>query len=391
MTQDTVGNKFTYDGENRIIAVGGNSSASYVYSATGNRVRKVAGTTVDYLYDLSGRVITELSGNSWNRVEVYAGARHLATYSGGQSGTTYFTHGDWLGTERMRTDVNGAVYETCTSWIYGDVLSCNGGDPSPLHFTGKQRDPETNLDEFPARYYSSTQGRWLSPDWSVTPDPVPYAKLGDPQTLNLYAYVGGDPTNHADPDGHFLPSPLGGLSPNWWEPPAGDESLANSSEENAVLSAQLNTPAASGGSDSSPAQNNNDQQTQQNQQTSSKLDKDKVVNYMDEHAKSSSTGKCAAACRKGLEAGGLDTAGHPADAKDYGPFLTKHGAEAVSGDNYKPQKGDVAVFQGNDSHPHGHVEIYDGKQWVSDFKQKNFSPYKSDPPPSTVYRFPDSD
>jgi len=175
-----------------------------------------------------------------------------------------------LGTERMRTDVNGAVYETCTSWIYGDVLSCNGGDPSPLHFTGKQRDPETNLDEFPARYYSSTQGRWLSPDWSVTPDPVPYAKLGDPQTLNLYAYVGGDPTNHADPDGHFLPSPLGGLSPNWWEPSAGDESLANSSEENAVLSAQLNTPAASGGSDSSPAQNT---EVAQNQQVTITYDK----------------------------------------------------------------------------------------------------------------------
>jgi hypothetical protein len=32
---------------------------------------------------------------------------------------------------------------------------------------------------------------------------VPYAILGNPQTLNLYSYVGGDPTNHADPDGHM--------------------------------------------------------------------------------------------------------------------------------------------------------------------------------------------
>ena len=57
------------------------------------------------------------------------------------------------------------------------------------------------LDDFPARYYASTEGRWLTADWSVTPEPVPYAKLGDPQSLNLYAYVDNDPTNHADPMG----------------------------------------------------------------------------------------------------------------------------------------------------------------------------------------------
>jgi hypothetical protein len=39
------------------------------------------------------------------------------------------------------------------------------------------------------------------------PEPVPYAKLGDPQSLNLYAYVDGDPTNHADPDGHIYLCP----------------------------------------------------------------------------------------------------------------------------------------------------------------------------------------
>jgi len=125
------------------------------------------------------------------------------------------------------------------------------------------------------------------------------------------------------------------------------------------------------------------------QQSSATLDKDKFVNYVDLHAKSSSQGKCAVACREGFEAGGLDATTHPTNAKDYGPFLTQHGASVVSEHNYKPQKGDVAVFQGNDSHPYGHIEVYDGKQWVSDFKQNNFSPYRTDTPPSTVYRFPD--
>jgi hypothetical protein len=132
------------------------------------------------------------------------------------------------------------------------------------------------------------------------------------------------------------------------------------------------------------------QQDQPNQPSSSKLDKDKLVNYMDEHANSSSQGKCAMACRKGFEAGGLDTTGHPVDAKDYGPLLTKDGAAVVSQDSYKPQKADVVVFNGSDAHPHGHIAVYDGKQWVSDFKQNNMSPYRSGTPPATIYRFPDN-
>jgi hypothetical protein len=45
-------------------------------------------------------------------------------------------------------------------------------------------------------------GRYLSLDWSETPQPVPYADFGNPQTLNLYAYVGNNPLNATDPDGH---------------------------------------------------------------------------------------------------------------------------------------------------------------------------------------------
>jgi RHS repeat-associated protein len=68
--------------------------------------------------------------------------------------------------------------------------------------TGKERDAETGLDYFGARYYGSNMGRWLSPDWSATPEPVPYADLTDPQTLNLYGYVRNNPLRRADLDGH---------------------------------------------------------------------------------------------------------------------------------------------------------------------------------------------
>src|SRR5580658_4714079 len=70
-------------------------------------------------------------------------------------------------------------------------------------FTGKERDAETGLDYFGARYLSSAQGRWTSPDWSATPQPVPYADLANPQTLNLYVYVGNNPLSELDPDGHL--------------------------------------------------------------------------------------------------------------------------------------------------------------------------------------------
>lgn len=69
-------------------------------------------------------------------------------------------------------------------------------------FTGKERDAETGLDYFGARYFSGAQGRFTSPDWSATPQPIPYADLGDPQTLNLYAYVRNNPLRFTDSDGH---------------------------------------------------------------------------------------------------------------------------------------------------------------------------------------------
>ncbi len=69
-------------------------------------------------------------------------------------------------------------------------------------FTGKERDSESGLDYFGARYYGSALGRFTSPDWSSTPEPIPYASLSNPQSLNQYAYVGNNPLSITDLDGH---------------------------------------------------------------------------------------------------------------------------------------------------------------------------------------------
>jgi RHS repeat-associated protein len=66
--------------------------------------------------------------------------------------------------------------------------------------SSKERDAETGLDYFGARYMSSAQGRFTSPDpvW-VTPE-----RILDPQQLNLYAYVRNNPLRYVDPDGTIL-------------------------------------------------------------------------------------------------------------------------------------------------------------------------------------------
>jgi RHS repeat-associated protein len=77
-----------------------------------------------------------------------------------------------------------------------------GSDSNRYKFTGKERDNESGLDDFGARYYTSSIGRFMTPDWAAMPSAVPYAVFSDPQSLNLYTYVRNDPLSHADADGH---------------------------------------------------------------------------------------------------------------------------------------------------------------------------------------------
>jgi RHS repeat-associated protein len=72
----------------------------------------------------------------------------------------------------------------------------------PSISTGKERDTESGLDMFGARYYGSSLGRFMTPDWAAKPVNVPYAHFGNPQSLNLYSYVQNNPTTFGDPDGH---------------------------------------------------------------------------------------------------------------------------------------------------------------------------------------------
>jgi RHS repeat-associated protein len=72
-----------------------------------------------------------------------------------------------------------------------------GTDATEHHFTGKERDQESGLDYFDARYYGSTMGRFMSPD-PVFASPE---RVADPQQWNMYAYVRNNPLSRTDPTG----------------------------------------------------------------------------------------------------------------------------------------------------------------------------------------------
>jgi RHS repeat-associated protein len=247
------GNTYLYDGEGRICAVmsepvpNNSTMTAYVYDAEGNRVAKgvisswptnglcpnlaAAGVftpTASYVLGPSNEQLTETDGQGqWQHTNVYAAGTIIATYD--QVSNPLYTNGgtqpakvpalhfqleDWLGSRRVQTNITGTVEEWYVSLPYGDGLTpipnlgclpsnnCYSEDPTEHHFTGKERDAESGNDYFGARYYASSMGRFMSPDWSVKADPVPYAKLDNPQTLNLYDYMRNNPLGGIDTDGH---------------------------------------------------------------------------------------------------------------------------------------------------------------------------------------------
>jgi RHS repeat-associated protein len=218
-------NQYLYDAEGRVCAVQSQAADGvivmdgYVYDASGARVAKGVisvwscdpsanglRTTVDYILGPGGQTATELGDNGkgamvWQRSYVYAGGQNIAVYD---DNGLHFSLTDWLGTLRATTDSAGVVESTCSSLPFGDGQACNGPTDTH-HFTGKERDSESGNDYFEARYYASLMGRWMSPDWSAKVEPIPYSKLDNPQTLNLYAYVGNNPMTRFDVDGHQEP------------------------------------------------------------------------------------------------------------------------------------------------------------------------------------------
>ena len=188
-------NIMTWDAESRMATVGG---ATYIYDAEGNRVEKQGSAVTDTVY-FGGQPIARYSNGQWTDL-IYGPTGLLAEVPGLSSGQPTYRVTDNLGTNVGSLLANGTFVDPIDHTPFGQVFTGNTSDP--YFFTGKERDAESGMDFFGARYYSSNMGRMLSPDWSAKAEPVPYAKLNNPQSLNLYEYVLNNPLATVDADGH---------------------------------------------------------------------------------------------------------------------------------------------------------------------------------------------
>jgi RHS repeat-associated protein len=119
--------------------------------------------------------------------------------------TVAYSLTDHLGTAQMTLSGGGWPVWKGEFSPFGQELDTQF-NPDNFKFAGKERDAESRLDYFGARYYTSLMGRWMSSDWADKPEAVPYSSLDNPQSLNLYGYVNNNPLSHADPDGHECPT-----------------------------------------------------------------------------------------------------------------------------------------------------------------------------------------
>jgi RHS repeat-associated protein len=198
---------FAYDAENRQTSATSplGAATSYFYDGDGRRVQKSSGSvTTTYVYDAGGQLAAEY-GNGTPPAEPC---------------TTCYLTADHLGSTRMVTDGAGNLVSLHDYLPFGEENTLHTGagygavDGVTQKFTGKERDQETGLDYFGARYLSSAQGRFTSPDEFVggayevggsrptKPGPLPYADIGNPQSLNKYVYALDNPLRYIDPDGH---------------------------------------------------------------------------------------------------------------------------------------------------------------------------------------------
>jgi RHS repeat-associated protein len=155
-----------------------------------------------YWYGSGGEILAETNaaGASINDY-VYFGGKRVALVPA--TGTALYYAEDSLGSSRVMVQSTGTVcYDADFTPFGAERAITNTCTQNAYKFEGKERDAETQNDDFGAREYSWRMGRWLSSDWSAVPVAVPYANLTNPQTLNLYSMVGDDPESFADLDGH---------------------------------------------------------------------------------------------------------------------------------------------------------------------------------------------
>jgi RHS repeat-associated protein len=177
---------------------------SYSYGASRQRLQTISGSLTTY-YAWGGSSVlceyTETTGNgatfAFKKSYIYAGSRLLSTQIwNGTAEVTKFHHPDRLGTKLVTNNAAGTHYEQSTL-PFGTALNAESSGFSNQVFTSYDRSAGTGLDYAQNRSYSSGQGRFTM----VDPIGASASSVTNPQSNNLYAYVGNSPIDFVDPSG----------------------------------------------------------------------------------------------------------------------------------------------------------------------------------------------
>lgn len=161
-----------------------------VYDSDGNRVRKSSGGTGTLYWYMTLGIVGEsdLTGVMKSEYVFFGGQRIARRNLVAPPGVVYY-FSYHLKTASVITDSVGTPKAESDYYPWGGEIQLVNNDSNHYKFTGKERDTETQLDYFGARYYSNGLGRFVTPDWAAKATAVPYAEFADPQSLNLYSYV----------------------------------------------------------------------------------------------------------------------------------------------------------------------------------------------------------
>jgi len=153
----------------------------YIYSFDGKLLQ---------VYDVYGHLLKDY---------IYMGDRLIAEYDHVGSRYLYYTP-DQINTTRVVTDQVGNVVYSAVHDPYGGIQQTLVSTYDPqLKFSGKERDSESQLDYFGARYYDRSQYRFISVDPAVTRR---FVQL-EPQKWNSYVYCLANPVRFLDPTGRW--------------------------------------------------------------------------------------------------------------------------------------------------------------------------------------------
>ncbi|HYF93422.1 MAG TPA: RHS repeat-associated core domain-containing protein [Symbiobacteriaceae bacterium] len=229
--------KYIYDEAGRLILVDGydpdsntNQSARYEYDSFDRVIKVTSGTSVtSYGYDPDGKryyrkVLDRINSDLAQMVYYqYAAGQVVAERDGTGSLVSLLTRGvggellsvtkpkdgsfvylkDHLGSVRKMADKDFAFTNSYEYDEFGKVTASTEAIKNDWKFTGALYDSAASLYHLGARYYSPSDGRFITQDsWKGSP--------WQPWTQNLYVYVGNNPVNYVDPTGHAADAAGGG-------------------------------------------------------------------------------------------------------------------------------------------------------------------------------------